>query len=218
MDLADAILILARTTSREECLAKGIKGLVVITAGYSETGAEGLALERELRAKIREAGARMIGPNCMGVINTDPEVRLDATFSPTPARRGSIGFVSQSGALGVAILNAAADLATEHARNGSGPIILEMVTYRYRGHSMSDPAKYRPKEEVQKMRSEHDPIEQVKDRLMEKKWAKEEDLKAIDKEVRQIVSDSAEFAQTNPEPDPEELWTDIYLETAQAAE
>ncbi len=94
----------------DDCLEKGIKGLVVITAGYSETGAEGLALERELRAKVRRAGARMIGPNCMGVINTDPEVRLDATFSPTPARRGSIGFVSQSGALGVAILNAAADL------------------------------------------------------------------------------------------------------------
>jgi acyl-CoA synthetase (NDP forming) len=94
----------------DDCLEKGIKGLVVITAGYSETGAEGLELERELRAKVREAGARMIGPNCMGVINTDPEVRLDATFSPTPARRGSIGFVSQSGALGVAILNAAADL------------------------------------------------------------------------------------------------------------
>ncbi len=94
----------------EECLEKEIKGLVVITAGYSETGAEGLALERELRARVREGGARMIGPNCMGVINTDPEIRLDATFSPTPARRGSIGFVSQSGALGVAILNAAADL------------------------------------------------------------------------------------------------------------
>jgi pyruvate dehydrogenase E1 component alpha subunit len=93
-----------------------------------------------------------------------------------------------------------------------------MVTYRYRGHSMSDPAKYRPKEEVQKMRSEHDPIEQVKDRLIAKKWAKDEDLKAIDKEVRQIVSDAAEFAQSNPEPDPGELWTDIYLETAEAAE
>jgi acetyl coenzyme A synthetase (ADP forming)-like protein len=94
----------------EQCLAKGIRGLVVITAGYSETGSEGLKLERELSVRVREAGARMIGPNCMGVINTDPEVCLDATFSPTPARRGSIGFVSQSGALGVAILNAAADL------------------------------------------------------------------------------------------------------------
>jgi acetyl coenzyme A synthetase (ADP forming)-like protein len=94
----------------EECLEKGVRGLVVITAGYSETGAEGLELERQLRATVREGGARMIGPNCMGVINTDPDVHLDATFSPTPARRGSIGFVSQSGALGVAILNAAADL------------------------------------------------------------------------------------------------------------
>ncbi|HYX26582.1 MAG TPA: acetate--CoA ligase family protein [Thermoanaerobaculia bacterium] len=94
----------------EECLAKGVKGLIVITAGFSETGEEGAALERRLRQTVRAAGARMIGPNCMGVINTDPEVTLDATFSPTPARRGAIGFVSQSGALGVAILNVAQDV------------------------------------------------------------------------------------------------------------
>ena len=73
-----------------------------------------------------------------------------------------------------------------------------MQTYRYRGHSMSDPAKYRSKEEVQKMRSEHDPIEQVKARLIDKKWASEDELKAIDKEVRDIVADAAEFAQTDP--------------------
>lgn len=94
----------------EESLSKGVKGLIVITAGFSETGEEGAALERRLRATVRAAGIRMIGPNCMGVINADPEVRLDATFSPTPARRGAIGFVSQSGALGVAILNVAQDL------------------------------------------------------------------------------------------------------------
>jgi acetate---CoA ligase (ADP-forming) len=94
----------------EECLAKGVRGLVVITAGFSETGEEGAALERRLRETVRAAGVRMIGPNCMGVINADPEVRLNATFAPTPARRGSIGFVSQSGALGVAILNVAQDL------------------------------------------------------------------------------------------------------------
>lgn len=94
----------------DECLAKGVGGLVVITAGFSETGEEGAALERRLRETVRAAGARMIGPNCMGVINTDPEVRLDATFSPTAARAGGIGFVSQSGALGVAILNVAQDL------------------------------------------------------------------------------------------------------------
>lgn len=94
----------------EECIAKGVKGLIVITAGFSETGEEGAALERRLRATVRAADVRMIGPNCMGVINTDPEVRLDATFSPTAARRGAIGFVSQSGALGVAILNVAQDI------------------------------------------------------------------------------------------------------------
>jgi len=113
----------------------------------------------------------------------------------------------------VRAVKAAGDLATEWCRSGKGPIILEMQTYRYRGHSMSDPAKYRSKDEVQKMRSEHDPIEQVKARLAEKKWASEDELKAIDKEVRDIVADSADFAQSDPEPDVSELYTDIYVES-----
>jgi acetyl coenzyme A synthetase (ADP forming)-like protein len=92
------------------CIAKGVRGLVVITAGFSETGEEGAAIERELRELVRRHGIRMVGPNCMGVLNTDPAVNLNATFAPTPASPGSIGFVSQSGALGVAILNAAQDL------------------------------------------------------------------------------------------------------------
>jgi len=112
----------------------------------------------------------------------------------------------------VRAVKSAADMATKWCRDGNGPIILEMQTYRYRGHSMSDPAKYRSKDEVQKMRSEHDPIEQVKARLLEKKWASEDELKAIDKDVRDIVADSADFAQTDPEPDVSELWTDIYVE------
>jgi len=111
----------------------------------------------------------------------------------------------------VRAVKAAADLAVEWTRSGKGPIILDMQTYRYRGHSMSDPAKYRSKEEVQKMRSEHDPIEQVKQRLIEKGWATEEELKEIDKEVRDIVADSADFAQNDPEPDASELYTDILL-------
>ncbi len=94
----------------EECIAKQVRGLVVITAGYAETGEEGARHERLLLETVRAAGVRMIGPNCMGVINTDPEVRLNATFAPVPALAGSIGFVSQSGALGVAILNVASDL------------------------------------------------------------------------------------------------------------
>ena len=111
----------------------------------------------------------------------------------------------------VRAVQSAGELAVKHCRSGAGPVILEMQTYRYRGHSMSDPAKYRSKDEVQKMRSEHDPIEQVRERLLEKKWASEDDLKVIDKEVRDIVADSADFAQADPEPDASELWTDITL-------
>lgn len=112
----------------------------------------------------------------------------------------------------VRAVKAAGDRALEHARSGKGPFILEMLTYRYRGHSMSDPAKYRAREEVQRMRDEHDPIEQVRHRLEEKGWASEDELKEIDKEIRRIVNEAAEFAQADPEPDPAELWTNIYAE------
>ncbi|MCX8224671.1 MAG: pyruvate dehydrogenase (acetyl-transferring) E1 component subunit alpha [Sulfitobacter sp.] len=104
----------------------------------------------------------------------------------------------------------AGERAVKHSRSGDGPYILEIKTYRYRGHSMSDPAKYRTREEVQKMREERDPIEQVRNILLENKYASEDDLKAIDKEIKKIVNDSAEFAKNSPEPAPEELWTDIY--------
>jgi len=110
----------------------------------------------------------------------------------------------------VRAVKAAGDMALEHARSGKGPFIMEMLTYRYRGHSMSDPAKYRAREEVQKMRDERDPIEQVRHRLEEKGWATEDRLKDIDKEIRRVVNEAAEFAQADPEPDPSELWTDIY--------
>ena len=109
----------------------------------------------------------------------------------------------------VRAVKAAAEKAIQWCRDGKGPYILEMQTYRYRGHSMSDPAKYRSKDEVQKMREEHDPIEQVRRRLLEDWKVKEEELKAIDAEVRDIVNESAEFATNDPEPDASELWTDI---------
>jgi pyruvate dehydrogenase E1 component alpha subunit len=105
----------------------------------------------------------------------------------------------------------AGERALDWCREGKGPYILEMQTYRYRGHSMSDPAKYRSKEEVQKMREEHDPIEQVRARLLRDKRATEEELKAIDAKVRATVAEAAEFATNDPEPDPSELWTDITL-------
>ncbi|MBS7542634.1 pyruvate dehydrogenase (acetyl-transferring) E1 component subunit alpha [Ancylobacter oerskovii] len=109
----------------------------------------------------------------------------------------------------VRAVKAAGERAVEFARSGKGPYILEMLTYRYRGHSMSDPAKYRSKEEVQKMRTEHDPIEQVRARLLEKGWASEEDLKTIDAEIREVMNAAADFASHDPEPDPSELYTDV---------
>jgi len=101
--------------------------------------------------------------------------------------------------------------ATEHARSGQGPIILEMMTYRYRGHSMSDPAKYRTREEVNRVRAEHDPIDQTRQRLLDG-GTTEAALKEIDGAVRGIVAEAAQFAQDCPEPDPAELWTDVLAE------
>ena len=112
----------------------------------------------------------------------------------------------------VLAVKAAADKAVEHARSGAGPYILEMQTYRYRGHSMSDPAKYRTKEEVDKFRNERDPIENVRKKLLDGKMADEAALKEVDADIRKIVNDAVEFAQQSPEPDPSELWTDILVE------
>jgi pyruvate dehydrogenase E1 component alpha subunit len=109
----------------------------------------------------------------------------------------------------VRAVKAAGDKAVKWCREGNGPYILEMQTYRYRGHSMSDPAKYRTREEVDKVRHDQDPIEQVRLRLLDMKVS-EQDLKAIDAEVRDIVNASADFAQREPEPDVSELYTDIY--------
>jgi pyruvate dehydrogenase E1 component alpha subunit len=105
--------------------------------------------------------------------------------------------------------------ATEEAlkwvQGGNGPILLEMKTYRYRGHSMSDPAKYRSREEVQSMRDKSDPIEGVKKYLAEA-GVGEDELKKIDQDIRKIVSDSADFAETSPEPEMRELYTDVLVE------
>ena len=109
----------------------------------------------------------------------------------------------------VRAVRSAGQKALDWCRSGQGPMILEMQTYRYRGHSMSDPAKYRSREEVQKMRDEQDPIEQVRNRLLRDHKVKEDELKAIDAKVRAVVTEAAEFAQHDPEPDPPELWTDI---------
>ncbi|MGE3246124.1 MAG: pyruvate dehydrogenase (acetyl-transferring) E1 component subunit alpha [Beijerinckiaceae bacterium] len=111
----------------------------------------------------------------------------------------------------VRAVKAAGEKAMKWCREGNGPYILEMLTYRYRGHSMSDPAKYRTREEVQKVRDEQDPIEWVRKRILENKLASEDDLKSIDANVRAIVNEAAEFATNDPEPDASELYTDVLL-------
>ena len=124
---------------------------------------------------------------------------------------------AQVDGMDVLAVKQAGEKVVADAKAGKGPYILEMQTYRYRGHSMSDPAKYRTRDEVQKMRSEQDPIERLRYSLLEDGHIDEAGLKDIDKDVKAIVSEAAEFAQNSPEPDPSELWTDVYLD-AQAAQ
>ncbi|MBR0656580.1 pyruvate dehydrogenase (acetyl-transferring) E1 component subunit alpha [Plastoroseomonas arctica] len=118
----------------------------------------------------------------------------------------------QVNGMDVLAVHEAGERAVAHCREGKGPYLLEMRTYRYRGHSMSDPAKYRTREEVQKMREQSDCIETARKLLMESHGVTEADLKVIDDEVKDIVTDAAEFAQSSPEPDVSELWTDILIE------
>ena len=137
--------------------------------------------------------------------------RSTAAAEKLSARGEAYGIkAEQVDGMDVRAVKEAGDRAVEHCRSGGGPYILEMLTYRYRGHSMSDPAKYRTKEEVQKMREEHDPIEQVKNRLLAGSHASEEDLKKMDTDIREIVTAAADFATSDPEPDASELYTDIY--------
>ena len=113
-------------------------------------------------------------------------------------------------AMNVESVHEAVSRAAARARSGEGPTFLEFRTYRYRGHSMSDPQKYRSKEEVEAYK-DRDPIEQVKARILNAKLATEDDLKKIDAEIRAVVTEAAEFAQNDPEPDASELYTDIYV-------
>ncbi|WP_374273365.1 pyruvate dehydrogenase (acetyl-transferring) E1 component subunit alpha [Paenirhodobacter enshiensis] len=135
-----------------------------------------------------------------------------ATKSPSLYGRGvAFGIPGeQVDGMDVLAVKAAGEKAVAHCRAGNGPYILEMMTYRYRGHSMSDPAKYRTREEVQNMREHHDAIEHVRALLLDGGHASDDDLKTIDKEIKAIVNEAAEFATTSPEPALSELWTDIY--------
>ena len=118
----------------------------------------------------------------------------------------------QADGMDVLAVKKAAERAIAHARAGKGPFVLEMKTYRYRGHSMSDPAKYRTKEEVNRMRKEHDPIDALKATLLQAGVIDEDALKAIDKEIKAEVQKAAEFSQSSPEPDVSELFTDVLVD------
>ncbi|KMW56597.1 Pyruvate dehydrogenase E1 component alpha subunit [Candidatus Rhodobacter oscarellae] len=137
-----------------------------------------------------------------------------STSSPAIYTRGeAFGIPGESvDGMDVLAVKAAGEKATAHCRAGKGPYILEVMTYRYRGHSMSDPAKYRTREEVQKMREERDPIEGVRQMLLTGNHATEDDLKAIDKDIKAVVNEAAEFSKESPEPALDELYTDIYAE------
>lgn len=137
-----------------------------------------------------------------------------STSTPAIYTRGEAFGIPGEAVDGMDVLavKAAGEKATAHCRSGKGPYILEMNTYRYRGHSMSDPAKYRTRDEVQKMREERDPIDHVRELLLTGKHVTEDDLKAVDKEIKAVVNEAAAFAQESPEPGLEQLWTDIYAE------
>ena len=135
-----------------------------------------------------------------------------ATAQPDFSKRGASFNIpgEQVDGMDVRAVKAAGDRAVAFARTGNGPYILEMMTYRYRGHSMSDPAKYRSKDEVQKVRTEHDPIEQVRARILAEKIKTEDEVKKIDTEVRNLINEAAEFATQDAEPDASELATDVW--------
>jgi pyruvate dehydrogenase E1 component alpha subunit len=134
-----------------------------------------------------------------------------STAQPDFSRRGASFDIpgEQVDGMDVRAVKEAGERAVAHARSGKGPYILEMQTYRYRGHSMSDPAKYRTREEVEKIRTEQDPIEMARSRLLSEKRIGEDELKKLETEVRNTINDAAEFASHEPEPDPAELWTDV---------
>jgi pyruvate dehydrogenase E1 component alpha subunit len=136
-----------------------------------------------------------------------------ATASRDLSRNGSPWGIPgvQVDGMDVAAVKEAAEVAVAHCRAGKGPYLMEVKTYRYRGHSMSDPGKYRTREEIQKMRSERDCIEGAR-HLLQAQGVDEAEIKQIDDEVKRIVQDAADFAQSSPEPDESELWTDVLVE------
>ena len=162
-----------------------------------------VAIAAGLADALTEAGFPCFGP-------TAAAGRLESSKAFTKAFADRHGLPT---AAYVVCEDAATAKAAEHARSGQGPYILEMKTYRYRGHSMSDPAKYRTREEVDEVRKTRDPIDHLRERLEAIGAGDEARLAAIDADVKAVVAEAVEFARTSPEPDPAALYTDVYAET-----
>jgi len=189
------------------------KGNDNVTFAYFGDGAanQGQVAETYNMAEIWDLPVIFVIENNQYAMGTSTQ---RSTKSPSYWGRGAAYGIEGEEVDGMDVLavKEASERATAHCRAGKGPYILEVKTYRYRGHSMSDPAKYRTREEVQKMREERDPIEAVRSILLTGNHATEDDLKAIDKDIKAVVNASAEFAKESPEPALSELWTDIYAD------
>ncbi len=196
-------------------LSDKYKGTDRVTFTYFGDGAanQGQVAETYNMAQLWELPVVFVIENNQYAMGTSVK---RATRSPDFWERGAAYGIKGEAVDGMDVLavKEAGEKAVAHCRAGKGPYILEVMTYRYRGHSMSDPAKYRTREEVQKMREERDAIEHVRELLLQGKHATDDELKAIDKEIKSIVNEAAEFSKESPEPDPAELWTDIYAEEA----
>jgi pyruvate dehydrogenase E1 component alpha subunit len=193
--------------------AQRYKGDGTITLAYFGDGASNQGQVHEsfnMAALWKLPVIYVIENNRYGMGTSVQRASATEDLSQLGAHRGIFGV--QVDGMDVEAVKEAGEMAAAKCRAGEGPVILEMMTYRYRGHSMSDPANYRSKEEVAKVRDEQDPISNLKGRLLKQKVLSEGEFKKIDKELRGIVAEAAEFAQNSPEPDPSELYTDVLVE------
>ena len=192
-------------------MANWYRGNDRVCATYFGDGAsnQGQVFESfNLAALMKLPCIYVIENNKYGMGTTVDRASASRDLSKNSAPWGIPGM--QVDGMDVVAVKEAADVAVAHCRAGNGPYLLEVKTYRYRGHSMSDPGKYRTREEVQKMRSERDCIEAAR-HLLEAQGVSEEEFKALDNEVKARVQEAADFAQSSPEPDEKELWTDILV-------
>jgi pyruvate dehydrogenase E1 component alpha subunit len=193
--------------------ANKYRGLDTVSVAYFGDGAanQGQVYEAFNMASLWKLPVIYVIENNMYAMGTSVERHA----SETELYKRGISFEIEGeevDGMDVLAVREAGEKAVKHARSGKGPYILEMKTYRYRGHSMSDPAKYRKREEVDDIRTHHDPIEGLKGQILEQGHATEDELKAIDNEIKAIVKDAADFSLESPEPDPSELWTDVLVE------